>query len=487
MKKILIYIWEVLLVCLFSYSLLAQNAPVLVNQWVYDWGSNGDSPMDILVDNGNHLIVAGWKDQSTPNSNYNDGVIMRINSDGDTVWTKIFYGDSSHDYTIWNVVNFPSEDAYLFAVNDYPAGTNKLIKMSYAGNIIWQRNYVGNASYLTANANFIVAATFGSNSQIITFNLQGDELSRTPTLEVFAAPTSLSLRNDTLLIAGWLYGGFTYTNVGTFIHLLKWNTNSLNWEHLWQEITGDASQSYACFGSNNEIYWATSYIGPSFPPTDSSQVFLTRKYDYSGTLLWERMWDGADPNNENRNINVFDINPYPSGGCLVNGVVNAFGNPFPADAAIIAYDSAGNVIWKIIRPDTVFRNATFDNYSYLWMSGIVNMPNFDIILSKYEIPGLTPIIPPAQTSTIFALKQNYPNPFNPETKFDFSVPVSGDVKVEIFNALGQIVESEDLFLAPGSYNYTFNAHNLHLPSGLYFYKVTIANGQFQTRKMLLMK
>ncbi|CAN5490068.1 hypothetical protein BH10BAC5_BH10BAC5_26670 [soil metagenome] len=85
----------------------------------------------------------------------------------------------------------------------------------------------------------------------------------------------------------------------------------------------------------------------------------------------------------------------------------------------------------------------------------------------------------------FAMSQNYPNPFNPETKIRFSVPVSSDVKIVVYNSLGKIVnEIVDSRLQAGEYETNFNASGL--PSGIYFY--TIRSGTFfKSMKMLLVK
>lgn len=85
----------------------------------------------------------------------------------------------------------------------------------------------------------------------------------------------------------------------------------------------------------------------------------------------------------------------------------------------------------------------------------------------------------------FYLAQNYPNPFNPSTTIRFSLPESGDIKLEVFNLLGEKVKTlVNEFYNAGNYEIEFDAENL--PSGVYFY--TIAAGNFrQTRKMLLLR
>ena len=85
----------------------------------------------------------------------------------------------------------------------------------------------------------------------------------------------------------------------------------------------------------------------------------------------------------------------------------------------------------------------------------------------------------------FSLYQNYPNPFNPTTTIRFALPVESRVKINIYNSLGQLVETlADKDMKAGYHEINFNASGL--ASGVYFYKLT--SGNFvETRKMLLMK
>ena len=87
--------------------------------------------------------------------------------------------------------------------------------------------------------------------------------------------------------------------------------------------------------------------------------------------------------------------------------------------------------------------------------------------------------------TKFELSQNYPNPFNPTTTIKFSLPQSGNVKLIIYNLLGeQVAELFNGFKEAGVHTINFYASELN--SGLYIYKLE-ANEFVQSRKMTLIK
>jgi hypothetical protein len=87
--------------------------------------------------------------------------------------------------------------------------------------------------------------------------------------------------------------------------------------------------------------------------------------------------------------------------------------------------------------------------------------------------------------TEFSLSQNYPNPFNPETVIGYALPVTGEVNISIYNAIGEkIATLVDGMKEAGNHQVSFNADNL--PSGLYFCRM-IADKFTTTRKMMLMR
>jgi len=85
----------------------------------------------------------------------------------------------------------------------------------------------------------------------------------------------------------------------------------------------------------------------------------------------------------------------------------------------------------------------------------------------------------------YALSQNYPNPFNPSTVINFSIPKAGNVKLAVYDALGNEIETIlNAYEQPGNYTANFNASKLS--SGIYFYKL-IASDFTATKKMMLVK
>ena len=87
--------------------------------------------------------------------------------------------------------------------------------------------------------------------------------------------------------------------------------------------------------------------------------------------------------------------------------------------------------------------------------------------------------------TDFRLEQNWPNPFNPSTVVSSQLPVASNVKLTVYNVLGQeVVVLVNEQRAAGSYQDVFDGSRL--ASGVYYYRLTA--GDFtQTRAMMLLK
>ncbi len=81
--------------------------------------------------------------------------------------------------------------------------------------------------------------------------------------------------------------------------------------------------------------------------------------------------------------------------------------------------------------------------------------------------------------------QNYPNPFNASTKISYVLPQTGNIKLSIYNLLGQHVTTLfDGTQSAGVHSQNWDASAC--PSGLYFARLTTAK-EIQNIKMMLMK
>jgi hypothetical protein len=96
------------------------------------------------------------------------------------------------------------------------------------------------------------------------------------------------------------------------------------------------------------------------------------------------------------------------------------------------------------------------------------------------LPGKGEALP-----TVFALNQNYPNPFNPSTIISYDLPKASDVRISIFNVLGQEVTTlvnQDMQAGRHQVEWDASAH----ASGLYFYRIS-ADNFTETKKMMMLK
>ena len=150
------------------------------------------------------------------------------------------------------------------------------------------------------------------------------------------------------------------------------------------------------------------------------------------------------------------------------------------------YTTVGFVEGKI-------NSTTRQNYSYL-DAGIVS-GKYIYRLKQIDLDGTShysnTIEVDLSKPVDFTLSQNYPNPFNPSTTINYSLPFESNVKITIFNLLGEVVkELINSGQQSGYHSVSFNA--IDLSSGIYFYAISASSidGQQKfdsVRKMTLLK
>lgn len=85
----------------------------------------------------------------------------------------------------------------------------------------------------------------------------------------------------------------------------------------------------------------------------------------------------------------------------------------------------------------------------------------------------------------FLTIENYPNPFNSSTSIQYSIPENSNVRIDIYNLLGQHVEHlYNGYQNRGAYSIQWDASGM--PSGVYYYRLS-AGHKTRSSAMLLLK
>jgi len=128
------------------------------------------------------------------------------------------------------------------------------------------------------------------------------------------------------------------------------------------------------------------------------------------------------------------------------------------------YQNGGHVIW-----DTAYNNV----FLLPWVFS----------QSKTHTAGIEKVNFSSLPKEII-LAQNYPNPFNPSTTIKYQVLRKSNVRLEVFNILGQhIATLVDAEQQAGSYLVPFDAKALS--SGIYFYRIDIGTNVKSCEMMLI--
>jgi hypothetical protein len=112
---------------------------------------------------------------------------------------------------------------------------------------------------------------------------------------------------------------------------------------------------------------------------------------------------------------------------------------------------------------------------------------FEVYLDDIEVTIVSTGVDD-QTSSLpktYSLSQNYPNPFNPSTTIEFSIPISSQVTLKIYDVLGhELTTLVNELKQPGTYTIDWDASSF--PGGVYFYRLQ-AGSYTQTKKLVYIK
>jgi predicted CXXCH cytochrome family protein len=154
------------------------------------------------------------------------------------------------------------------------------------------------------------------------------------------------------------------------------------------------------------------------------------------------------------------------------------GNPlYPADTTLTPVQKDVHWNWYFVNNDLSFG---VHNFQYA----------MDLLQSSIDEIKKTTLVEETGAPKGFELGQNYPNPFNPSTEIRFSIGTAAQVRLEVYDANGRLVNVlVNGFYEAGSYRATWNgltSERTSAPSGVYLYRLT-AGSFTSVRKMVLSK
>ncbi|MBK8981654.1 MAG: T9SS type A sorting domain-containing protein [Ignavibacteria bacterium] len=296
---------------------------------------------------------------------------------------------------------------------------------------------------------------------------------------------------------GNIFALSAHPNFSDSVKLYRSSDNGNNWIKIFQpesnffnllKTDADGKIYLASLRSFPTRLLVSTDYGNSWTERTLEQFFFPDNFKVSGNDLY-LISDGQIHKSSDAGITWSIIQ---DGGWSGSGIsameVNRQGDIFVSlNGSIYETTDNGNT-WNIhntgLTPGALINSFIFDNADYL----------YGLTYNNGIFKSADPIITnaPSNSSIIadrYMLSQNFPNPFNPVTKIKYTIPVSGNVKMKIYNSLGREVATlVNQFQTSGEYETEFNSvtAGTELAGGVYFY--TLESGNFrQSRTMILIK
>jgi len=441
MKKCLLFlIFPIIWAFVLAIDVRAQTYDTLWTKAIGGIQNDGGSYIRELSD-GNYIITGST---SSYGAGHQDVYLIKANSDGGVLWTNAFGGGGT-DFGR-SIVETENGDIMVFGVT-YSFGDYidfYLIKVNSMGDTIWTKTYGGSEmesgfSIARADTGFVLLGTstsYGAGNRdvyLIRINNDGDTL--------WTKTYGGSLDDEGFSIQQTFDGGFIITGytksfgTGLYdIYLIKIDSMG---DTLWTRVIG---------GNNNDIGWdvhqtpddgymiagVTDSTG-----TDDYDIYIV-KTDSIGNLLWTRSFGG----------NGFDLGSSlcetAEGNYLIAGSLNLYTSD-SSDAYIINVNDDGDSLWAMTiggsgneGASSIYRTSD-DKYIIVGSTSSSGAGGTDVYLLKLSSDQSD--IKDVDYKPRFVNCSNYPNPFNARTRISLQLSSLDPVEIGLYDLLGRKVKS----------------------------------------------
>ncbi|MCK9280562.1 MAG: T9SS type A sorting domain-containing protein [Melioribacteraceae bacterium] len=304
------------------------------------------------------------------------------------------------------------------------------------------------------------------------------------------------------LILGSGYGGplfFThYSFLGFDPRNIKHQVNS-NWINYFTHNKNQslANHSFSVINPNNRVGYSNEIWGLTASYSIPGQGYLAHEPGNDNGTIAPTAALSSMPYTPTESIAALKAF-YRNYAFDTNGNEKLWGEYGFKDAFNLTYKSV-NVSgqwfsdgWLAIDQGPII--VMIENYrSQLLWNNFMSVPEIKMALDAIGfVPDSTTSVNEnnLELPTTIKLEQNYPNPFNPTTTISYAIPFEGNVKLEIYNSLGEIVNIlQDSYQDAGNHSIAWTGKDSNgnsLSSGIYFYRL-ISNDFVQVKKMTLIK
>jgi len=417
-----------------------------------------------------------------------DQWVVKINSDGDTLWTAPFGDFDRRDYgrgiieTYDNCLVILGHGRVANTTEDYRI---RLFKADSLGNELWEKNYVAvngfNTEKIIETSDSGFAITGWTDDRDV-FLFRADSLGDSVWAKTYGGvDDDMGYDLCQTVDGGFMIAGTTESfGAGSYdVYIIR--TDSIG-DTLWTRTVGTANYEVAyCIEKTHDGNYLVAGLGIS----TNDDVYLVKIQD-DGDTLWTKFTGQAAGNDAANGITATSDNGFLIAGKNYN-TINSH-----SDMYILKIDANGDSLWSFSHITSTHDQAAIayqaaDGKTYLfgtrapsssgeyrdyWVFKLNTEPN-DIDDQNHALPFS------------FSLAQNYPNPFNAQTVIAYTLPEKTLVSVDIYDLLGRqivsLIESEQ---PAGYHQVTWNA--VKAGSGVYFYRIS-AGEVSETKAMVLIK
>jgi uncharacterized lipoprotein YddW (UPF0748 family) len=268
-----------------------------------------------------------------------------------------------------------------------------------------------------------------------------------------------------------IYGGVgayveaVYPQIAAIIDTTRTVQSQGNVFYRYENI---AARSYA---ATRSVYQYPANI-PSMPWIDSippgipQNLAITQIDDKTYELTWDKAAPGAD------------------------GDIAKYYNIYRSILTVTDYEDGTNLYHITTNDDNSFRISFTEPPERNYYFSVTALDRNNVESNPSNVVSIIVInVTDLEKPSTFKLEQNYPNPFNPTTNIAYHISSRANVRLSVYNLLGQEVSVlVDAVKDVGDHLVKFDATNLS--TGVYIYRIDVSTGNktfVDHKKMLLTK